>query len=83
MDSTAAQAHGLRLARAMAMLREDHLFDADRAISELRRQVSRAGRAMNESQASEDEQDENPEPIAQETPQSLSAGLCWSKFIAM
>jgi tetratricopeptide (TPR) repeat protein len=31
-------AHALRLARAMAMLHEDHLFDADRAISELRRQ---------------------------------------------
>jgi tetratricopeptide (TPR) repeat protein len=30
-------AHGLRLGRAMAMLREDHLFDADRAINELRR----------------------------------------------
>ena len=30
-------AYGLRLGRAMAMLREDHLFDADRAISELRR----------------------------------------------
>lgn len=30
-------AAGLRVARAMAMLREDHLFDADRAISELRR----------------------------------------------
>ncbi|HTL29137.1 MAG TPA: hypothetical protein VL282_07950 [Tepidisphaeraceae bacterium] len=30
--------HALRLARAMAMLREDHLFDADRAINELRRQ---------------------------------------------
>ncbi|HEY8667158.1 MAG TPA: hypothetical protein VIL86_10850 [Tepidisphaeraceae bacterium] len=29
--------HGLRLGRAMAMLREDHLFDADRAINELRR----------------------------------------------
>jgi tetratricopeptide (TPR) repeat protein len=27
----------LRVSRAMAMLREDHLFDADRAISELRR----------------------------------------------
>jgi tetratricopeptide (TPR) repeat protein len=27
----------IRMARAMAMLREDHLFDADRAISELRR----------------------------------------------
>ena len=27
----------IRLARAMAMLRQDHLFDADRAISELRR----------------------------------------------
>ena len=30
-------AFGLRLGRAMAMLREDHLFDADRAISDLRR----------------------------------------------
>jgi len=36
-------AHGLRLGRAMAMLREDHLFDADRAIAELRRTVSQAG----------------------------------------
>ena len=35
-------AHVLRLGRAMAMLREDHLFDADRAINELRRQVQRA-----------------------------------------
>jgi tetratricopeptide (TPR) repeat protein len=33
----AGTAFGLRVARAMAMLREDHLFDADRAISELRR----------------------------------------------
>lgn len=32
--------HGLRLGRAMAMLREDHLFDADRAISELRHSPS-------------------------------------------
>ncbi len=34
-------AHGLRLGRAMAMLREDHLFDADRAIADLRRRVGR------------------------------------------
>lgn len=33
-------AHGLRLGRAMAMLRQDHLVDADRAISELRRSSS-------------------------------------------
>jgi tetratricopeptide (TPR) repeat protein len=33
-------AHGLRLGRAMAMLREDHLVDADRAISDLRRSSS-------------------------------------------
>lgn len=32
-----ATAFGVRVARAMAMLREDHLFDADRAMSELRR----------------------------------------------
>jgi len=31
--------HALRLGRAMAMLREDHLFDADRAIADLRRRV--------------------------------------------
>jgi tetratricopeptide (TPR) repeat protein len=41
-----AAAHGIRLARVMAMLHEDHLFDADRAISELRQQVNRASRAM-------------------------------------
>ena len=35
--------HGLRLGRAMAMLREDHLFDADRALAELRRTVAAAG----------------------------------------
>jgi tetratricopeptide (TPR) repeat protein len=33
----AATAFGVRAGRAMAMLREDHLFDADRAISEMRR----------------------------------------------
>ena len=32
-----ATAFGLRVGRAMAMLREDHLWDADRAINELRR----------------------------------------------
>lgn len=36
-------AHGLRLGRVMAMLREDHLFDADRALAELRRTVASAG----------------------------------------
>jgi tetratricopeptide (TPR) repeat protein len=35
-----ATAHGIRLGRAMAMLREDHLVDADRAISELRRSAN-------------------------------------------
>ena len=38
-----ATAYGLRLGRAMAMLREDHLFDADRAIAELRRLGNSAG----------------------------------------
>ncbi|CAN5456793.1 hypothetical protein BH09PLA1_BH09PLA1_14800 [soil metagenome] len=37
--------HALRLGRAMAMLREDSLVDADRAISDLRRDVSRAASA--------------------------------------
>lgn len=36
-------AHRLRLGRVMAMLREDHLFDADRALAEVRRTVSSAG----------------------------------------
>lgn len=62
-------AHGLRLARAMAMLREDHLVDADRAITELRSQVNRAGRAMNESKIVQGEPPENADPRA------LSAGL--------
>lgn len=35
-----ATAYGLRLGRAMAMLREDHLVDADRAMSELRRMTA-------------------------------------------
>ena len=39
----ASTAHGLRLGRVMAMLREDHLFDADRALAELRRTVAQAG----------------------------------------
>ncbi|MFT3787702.1 MAG: hypothetical protein QM770_16290 [Tepidisphaeraceae bacterium] len=34
--------HSIKVARAMAMLREDHLVDADRAITDLRRDVSRA-----------------------------------------
>jgi tetratricopeptide (TPR) repeat protein len=39
----AGTAHGLRLGRVMAMLRENHLFDADRAIADLRRTVAGAG----------------------------------------
>jgi hypothetical protein len=62
-------AHGLKLARAMAMLREDHLVDADRAIGELRRQVSLAGRAMDQAAM-----DAGREP-QERSPQSLSAGL--------
>jgi tetratricopeptide (TPR) repeat protein len=72
--------HTLRLARAMAMLREDHLFDADRAINELRRQVSRAGRAMSQAGANAAPDDDAQEPaqreyVEPEPPQSLSAGL--------
>ena len=47
--------HALRLGRAMAMLREDHLFDADRAISELRRDVSRVADAMERAAEAEGE----------------------------
>jgi tetratricopeptide (TPR) repeat protein len=36
---------GLRMSRAMAMLQQDHLFDADRAISELRRTAGASGSA--------------------------------------
>jgi tetratricopeptide (TPR) repeat protein len=39
----ASTAHALRLGRAMAMLREDHLLDADRAISEMRRDLRALG----------------------------------------
>jgi hypothetical protein len=35
-------AHALRLGRAMAMLREDHLVDADRAIAQMRRELRTA-----------------------------------------
>jgi tetratricopeptide (TPR) repeat protein len=67
-------AHGLRLARAMAMLRADHLFDADRAINELRRQVTRAAEANGRGI---DDEDAAPPLIESETasPQSISAGL--------
>jgi hypothetical protein len=46
--------HALRLGRAMAMLREDHLVDADRAISELRRST----RSSSMQRAIEDEREE-------------------------
>jgi tetratricopeptide (TPR) repeat protein len=55
--------HALRLGRAMGMLRQDHLFDADRAIAELRRRVGREQVA--------DEGDSN-DPLPQVTE---SAGL--------
>jgi hypothetical protein len=42
-DSTA---YALRLGRTMAMLREDHLFDADRAIADLRRRGGRDQTAL-------------------------------------
>lgn len=61
-----ATAHGLRLGRAMALLQQDHLVDADRAISELRNQVSRAGRMISQ------QSDESEKP---DSPQELSAGL--------
>jgi hypothetical protein len=59
-------AHALRLGRAMAMLREDHLVDADRAINELRREVSRATQAA--ATATDEDQPEAPQP-------TVSAGL--------
>jgi len=40
LDLDPGTAYGLRLGRAMALLQEDHLFDADRAINELRRFAS-------------------------------------------
>jgi tetratricopeptide (TPR) repeat protein len=55
MDS--ATSHALRLSRAMAMLRSDHLFDADRAIAELRRSTRRA-----EEMIGDDTEDEPPAP---------------------
>jgi hypothetical protein len=39
----AAATHALKLMRTMAMLHEDHLFDADRAINELRRESAESG----------------------------------------
>lgn len=35
-------AHSVKVARAMSLLREDHLVDADRAMSDLRREVNQA-----------------------------------------
>ena len=67
--------HGLRLSRAMAMLREDHLFDADKAINELRRQVSRAERVVTQESDDEAQSGSEKEPADKSPPQSLSAGL--------
>jgi tetratricopeptide (TPR) repeat protein len=39
----ASATHSLKLMRTMAMLHEDHLFDADRAINELRREAPESG----------------------------------------
>jgi hypothetical protein len=53
----AGTAHALRLGRAMAMLREDHLVDADRAINELRRSL-RSGTRTDDDDAGERAPDE-------------------------
>jgi tetratricopeptide (TPR) repeat protein len=69
--------YALRLGRAMAMLREDHLFDADRAINELRRDVSRAVDAASRRNV-EDENEPAPESSTASpdaTPAPVSAGL--------
>jgi hypothetical protein len=58
-----ATVHSLRLGRAMAMLREDHLFDADRAISELRKQAFRAAeRRENQDDDSDEEIEDGDTP---------------------
>jgi hypothetical protein len=57
----AGTAHALQLARAMAMLRSDHLFDADRAIAELRREARRV--------------EPSEADAAQSRPEAGSAGL--------
>ena len=67
--------HGLRLSRAMAMLREDHLFDADKAINELRRQVSRAERSASQTDNDEPQTESESQPADSSAPQALSAGL--------
>jgi tetratricopeptide (TPR) repeat protein len=64
-----ATTHALRLGRAMAMLREDHLVDADRAINELRRDVSRVADAI------ERENLESETPQSSVEPPPTSAGL--------
>jgi hypothetical protein len=51
-------AHSLQLGRAMAMLREDHLFDADRAISDLRKQAFRAAERRQNSEGEADVDEE-------------------------
>jgi tetratricopeptide (TPR) repeat protein len=64
-----AAAHALRLGRAMAMLREDHLVDADRAINELRRDL----RDIRDIRDIRDSEDAQPEPAAQ--PESAGLAL--------
>jgi Ca2+/Na+ antiporter len=69
-------AHSLQLGRAMAMLREDHLFDADQAISELRRQAIRASEKREE----KDEEDESAN-VAAPMNAPLEAG--WKPLLTM
>jgi hypothetical protein len=63
--------HSLQLGRAMAMLREDHLVDADEAISELRKQAFRASERRG--QSGDDIADENEGPSV--TPVQLNPPL--------
>lgn len=51
--------HALHVGRALAMLRMDHLVDADRAIIELRRQVARA-QSMADEQTTDDDPTDSP-----------------------
>ncbi len=62
--------HSLRLGRAMALLREDRLFDADQAINELRRQAIRANEQNERKDQKAGEESEEAEELAFSPPDS-------------
>jgi tetratricopeptide (TPR) repeat protein len=70
-----ATTHAIRLGRAMGLLREDRLLDADRAIAELRRSLRSAQSAAERQAEAEDDADVNDDDIVPVMSVPESGGL--------